>query len=342
MLGKHEEIIVEIELHKNFLKEIRKSLHLINKNLFPKEEDKFRRNLNHASTRLPKLYLKGYDGNSLAFQPFWDTFKTTVHNNESIDEVSKFNYLKSLLEGKAKSCLVGLDITSENYKHVIDLLHERFGDPQNIINAHMDSLLSIRQDKTENIEDLREIYDVLEFHTRSSNAFEISAKNNGLILNPIIMSKLLRNLKLDISRQMLAGKWDVTKLMDVFKRELVARERCKYFEKLSIDENFETPYERSSTLFANSWKKPFCTYCNKDHTSNRCSIITDISARKTFLREKNRCYNCLRLGHTVNTCFSKEKHHVSICDKKSNHGEEQHKSHTLMISTQNNTYCKPL
>ena len=207
----------------------------------------------------------------------------------------------------------------------------------------MDTLLSLRPVKTEDVEQLREIYDVLEIHTRSLNAFDISAKNYGPILNSIIMCKLPCNIKLDISRQMPAGKWDVMKLMGVFKRELVSRERCNKFENLSVNEN-----EGYSTLHTTSWKAPFCTYCNKDHTSNRCNIITDIAARKTFLRENNRCYNCLRSGHTVNTCFSKYvcfhckgKHHISICEKEGTNGREIHNNvgvdHTLMINTQNNT-----
>ena len=129
------------------------------------------------------------------------------------------------------------------------------------------------------------------------------------------MCKLPRNIKLDISRQMPAVKWDVMKLMDVFKRELVARERCGKFENLSVNEN-----EGYSTLHTTTWKELFCTYCSKDHTSNRCNIITDIAARKTFLRENNRRYNCLRSGHTVSTCFSKyvcfhcKGKHQGFCD----------------------------
>ena len=88
MLDKDEEITAEIEHHNDFIKEIRKSLHLINKYLSQKEDDKFRRDLNPAfhpsSTRLPKLHLKSFDGNSLAFRQFWDTFKSTIHNNHSI------------------------------------------------------------------------------------------------------------------------------------------------------------------------------------------------------------------------------------------------------------------
>ena len=98
----------------------------------------------------------------------------------------------------------------------------------------MDTLLSLRPVSSENVNDLREIYDIIEIHTRNLSSLDVSMKEYGPILNSIIMSKLTRGIKLDISRQMPAGKWNVIKLMDVFKRELVARERCESFEHLSI------------------------------------------------------------------------------------------------------------
>ena len=125
-LENDEDITSKIEYH-NFSKELRKSLYLLNKCLSHKEE-KRRSDPQHLktdnSTRLPKLHLNMFDGNPLAFQPFWDTFNSTVHSNCALDDVSKFNYLKSLLEGKANACLLGLDTTSENYKNAIELLHE--------------------------------------------------------------------------------------------------------------------------------------------------------------------------------------------------------------------------
>ena len=171
--------------------------------------------------------------------------------------MSKFNYQKSLLAGKAKTCLLGIDTTAENYKIAVDLLYERFGDAQNIIKSHMDMLLSLRQIKShmdmllslrqiksDNVSELREIYDVIEVNTRSLATFDISAKNYGPILNSIIMSKLPHTIRLDISRQMPSGQCDVAKLMNVFNRELMARERCENFETLSVadEERIDNEY----------------------------------------------------------------------------------------------------
>jgi hypothetical protein len=75
---------------------------------------------------------------------FWDSFKSAVHENTTLSLVEKFNYLISLLEGTASRTIQGLTLTEANYHSAIELLKERFGQPQQIISAHMDELLKIK------------------------------------------------------------------------------------------------------------------------------------------------------------------------------------------------------
>ena len=175
----------------------------------------------------------------------------------SVSEVSKFKYLKGLLDGKAKYCILGLDTTAENYKmllnyYMIDLLI-----PKPLIVLTW-TPYRVYIGKDGNIEQLQEIYRIIENHTRNLNSFNISTKYYGPILNSVYMSKLPRGIWLDISRQMPAGKWDVVKLLDIFKRELVAREWCKQFEKLA--ENGDIDFEAPTTLYSNSCQKLSWTY----------------------------------------------------------------------------------
>ena len=118
-------------------------------------------------------------------------------------------------------------------------------------------------------------------------------------------------MKLDISRQMPSGKWDVVKLMHMFKRELIARESCEQFESLSYHKN-NGATEVFSTLQIELQKKFMCSYCKGEHPSNQCNVIMNAVARKVFLRENNKCYNCLKDNNTVNNCFC--KYSCYICE----------------------------
>ena len=73
---------------------------------------------------LPKLQLPTFDGNICHWQEFWDTFKSLIHEQTNLPDVSKFSYLKSLLRGSALSAITGISMTSENYPLVIKLLME--------------------------------------------------------------------------------------------------------------------------------------------------------------------------------------------------------------------------
>ena len=37
-----------------------------------------------------------------------------------------------------------------------------------------------------------------------------------------------------------------------------------------------------------------CSFCQKEHTSANCFVVTDIEARKQILRKQGRCFLCLK------------------------------------------------
>ena len=54
-----------------------------------------------------------------------------------------FNYLNSLLEGTTYKTIQGLTLTKSNYDAAVAMLEDCFGDPQQIISAHMEGLLKV-------------------------------------------------------------------------------------------------------------------------------------------------------------------------------------------------------
>ena len=81
---------------------------------------------NSDNAKLPKLHLKSFSGDILHFPEFWESFHSAVHNS-SLDTITKFNYLRSLLEGSAAATISGLSLNSENYTEALTLLKSRYG-----------------------------------------------------------------------------------------------------------------------------------------------------------------------------------------------------------------------
>ena len=99
--------------------------------------------------KLPKLSLSHFSGNVTKWTTFWDSFESTVHNNDDLTDIDKFNYLRSLLDRTAYEAISGLTLSSANYREAIDVLHaQTVGDKPLIILKHMETLLGIVHDES--------------------------------------------------------------------------------------------------------------------------------------------------------------------------------------------------
>ena len=278
------------------------------------------------SARLPKLELKRFGGDPLEWYMFWDTFESAIDKNEGLDDVSKFSYLKSVLDGKAADCVKGLALTASNYMNAVELLRDRFADPQVVITANMDVLISLEAvTSAKDITSLRKLFDKIEIHARNLNIFDVNAEHYGPILISIIMNKLPDEIRLDISRNMPTGKWKLIDLLAVFSAELSSREKCVSMsskERTGVQDSSEKQSEFSATALHVGRKNEYkvtCSYCKSNHPSYKCQVVTDVSARKSILQRNKKCFNCLRPSHIARDCAAATrcytcggKHHSSI------------------------------
>ena len=100
-----------------------------------------------------------FKGNFLKSQIFWDQFNVTVHSNNYLNDIERFNYFKKYLGGQALTTICGITLSSENYSEAVSLLSKRNGNSQVLIYAHMDSLLKLVKVKNSgNIDGLRKLY----------------------------------------------------------------------------------------------------------------------------------------------------------------------------------------
>ena len=105
------------------------------------------------------------------------------------------NYLSGLLKGEAAKVIQGLPLSESNYKRVVDLLKERFGQKQVLINAHMDALLKIPV-ATNDVKKLRSLYDGCEGYIHGLESLDVYPESYGVILKSYCTGYVLRNFQI--------------------------------------------------------------------------------------------------------------------------------------------------
>jgi hypothetical protein len=280
------------------------------------------------TVKLPKLNLKKFRGDPTSWTTFWDTFESSIHKNPNLSSIDKFNYLSSLLEGAAADSVAGLTLTNANYEEALKILKKRFGNKQLVINKHMDILLNLQAvTSIYNLKGLRTLYDTVESHIRALTSLGVQPESYGNLLCSMLLNKLLQELCVLVSREVQGEVWNLEQLLRLVERELEARERA------TANTNRDT---RQPSQIRNATKQPpsiaalhtggtppTCTYCQQSHTSNSCTVVSNVTARIDILRKTGRCFLCLRKNHLSRDCSSRSRcykcngnHHISICTKK--------------------------
>ena len=141
--------------------------------------------------KLPKIELSKFSGQVLKWKTFLDQFESGIHSKESLSDIDKFTCLKGLLTGSARDCIFGLSLTVQNYKKAVNILKERYANPQVIISAHMESLVKLPAVRdVNNVTSLRKIYDRVESSIRDLKSVGINPDSYGSLLTPLLTEKL--------------------------------------------------------------------------------------------------------------------------------------------------------
>ncbi|XP_078370370.1 uncharacterized protein LOC144654152 [Oculina patagonica] len=291
-----------------------------------------------AHINLPKLQIHPFDGNPLEWLTFWDSYSNAVHNNQELNNIDKMNYLKGLITCNAARAISGLPMTSQNYEKAIEILKERFGRNQVLINAHMESLSKISAPSAD-VQQLRQFYDSCESNIRALETLGVQTDSYGSLLIPILLKKLPEQLRCTIFRTNPQADCSLNDLRTALCHEIDTREKSQLTQENDTSSVVDDvlvptvgalltntqprqihPAPKSPNTNRKFQLKP-CIYCDGKHRHDKCSKVKTTKERKTILTQKNKCLNCLRSGHTRYQCQSRFrclncglKHHTSICE----------------------------
>ena len=286
-----------------------------------------------AEAKLPKLNLPKFAGDPLTWSEFWEPFEALVDDTE-LNDIVKFTYLSSLLEGEAKATVSGLKLTGANYDSAVTQLKDRYGRPQRIISSHIQEMLqlSVPASQGNRVTGLWQFYNQLNAHVRSLETLKVTGTQYGVVLTPLVLSRLPTDLRLEWARVGEDHEDDLEFLLEFLGNEIRRRERSQVIVSQSSPGNFSKSVgdERkkatatAAALYSSSGtQKLHYALCSKSHHTTKCWSLTrgPMEQRWDRVTKSGLCYSCLTKNHTAKACNKgcskcNGKHHVLLCSAK--------------------------
>ena len=202
-----------------------------------------------------------------------------------------------------------MELTGANYANAVQILKTRFGNKQQIISTHMQALLGLQNSPSATVKQLHFIYDNTNIHVRGLDALGMSSSSYGSLLVPILMSKMPREITLQVARKTTEEVWPIDEIMDIVRREIEVmklsdsiRPMEKKFERPSRP---KSPQGTTKSFLTKGEKTLSCVFCGQSHMSSSCETVQDVKDRKKVLLDSKRCFSCLKPGHVTKRCWVK-------------------------------------
>ena len=275
-----------------------------------------------TATKLPKLSITKFDGKFASWLSFWNKFEAEV-DSTALPPVTKFAYLKELVEPKVKTDIDGLPLTSEGYEKAKNILKSEYGKTSEIVNAYVQNILGLPVVTTAHPRGVNQFYKTLLYNVQSLETLGKIERVNGMARS--VLDKLEA-----IKRDLVRGhedwqEWDLPRLVIALKKkegQWKDINPCEEGNSGTSNENPPPKRERNKFgLFQADARKCPCVYCDDPtHASHDCTRVPTVDERKKLLAQKRLCFNCTGTKHRAAECKCKkcclkcgQRHHTSIC-----------------------------
>ena len=268
-----------------------------------------------SAAKLPKLPMTKFNGKIEEWLPFWGKFTSEI-DSSNLAPLTKFGYLKELLEKHVRKDIDGLPFTDEGYTNAKAILEAEYGQPTEIVKAYIKNIMELPIITGANPIKIKEFYKQLRFNVQSLGTLGRLADVKG---NVRCTLDKLKGIKADLVRGNEGWKdWGFKDLLKKWTQIHPVEEIA--VEKLEKDQTGKRnqQFKPSLPIFDTHQSKPRsgnqCVYCEDDnHRAINCTKVTSVHERQKILSEKKLCFNCTGTRHRADECKSKLR--CQICDR---------------------------
>ncbi|XP_037915021.1 uncharacterized protein LOC119653933 [Hermetia illucens] len=316
----------------------------------PSANENQRYDLSEDLPKLPAIQIPLFTGLSKEWSQFIELFKSVIHENRTLKNIQKLQYLLGYLRGEAKEAVAHLQLTSSNYEAALLILEERFSNPRQVATEYLDSILDIKK------LDYRSTNDVISMYNTIRNCLA-GLQNLGYATShwdPIIIRIIMRKFDTETLRSFeenLGTNKDFTSvenlcsfLLKRYQLLSTIKQKPTIFENKN---NFTHPQQKKKSFLVSVTAKPNCILCKGKHRLFACEKFKqfEVEKRIDFANSKNLCLNCLSHGNSLQCksklhCFECNGPHHTLLHKNSpinsNFATKQknsQKTYTVILAT---------
>ncbi|XP_070854717.1 uncharacterized protein [Drosophila suzukii] len=262
---------------------------------------------NVMNNELPKIHIKLFTGDYKEWPAFKNIFESTIHSKQHLTAIQKLHYLKTYITGEAADLIRHMPITDAAYEAAWTCLIDRYNRPRHIVNTLLETFVNLPSTARADVTVLRKVTDGA---TEIVSGLDAAGQTNR---DCWIIHFILAKIDAETRRKWIEGSRelespsvdDLLKFLD---------RRCEEFELSKSESDIDSKVgpqhgkaKRSSHVLV-STEANTCVKCNsKEHKIYACSKFGELSIehRRTFVKAKSLCFNCLKPGHVSRKCESK-------------------------------------
>ena len=272
--------------------------------------------LSRDASGLPKLKLTEFSGDPLEWPEWSGLFDVVVHQ-KPISDTEKMQYLKTSLTGQAKAAISGMGFSSQSYYHAWDILCEKYGRSDFIVNAQFKKIHDhspVRHDDSTSIVKLANVVtNVVNTLTQLGYTSDLESAGG--------LSSTIRKLSPQLREQWLQYMQDRRILrgnLIVFKEWLASKaaihENLLEQTSSSFDRNkFQSRNKPKMSTFASNAEESSkhnnfeCPFKDGQHPIWTCEKFKSmkVNERQEHVQKFRLCFNCLKPGHMSKDCRSR-------------------------------------
>ena len=147
---------------------------------------------------------------------------------------------------------------------------------------------------------MRKLYDLLQTHVRCLETLGVSGDTYGVILTPLVLSRIPPDIRLEWAREGEGKESDLAFLLEFLYKEIKRRERSQTFQRADKPLEEKKSGKAAPTVAAlhaksGGRKTKQCNFCGKlNHCSEHCFSLRTLSADDIRGRVKDLglCFVC--------------------------------------------------